>query len=277
MDEEQKRIVVIGAIIAFLVFSTLIVCTKSRKPSAGSKKGVESNEFAQEENFIKKQMAKKQAKSKPQQASSYSSPSQSYSSPIEGPKYSEARIAANKKILQEARKNQKKLISKDVEKVLKDPNAPPAKLLRARLITSKSYVNAYSAYKKEDYKSAIKSYHEVFKDKESTVEMKYIALEGLQKSAKKIGDLDLYLIATQELGKLIMANDIPLLSVEKSPDYYEWALKLTTYMQARKNDSIKEKLISDAMKNQLISRKVAEKMTNEIIAEYEILFKELIN
>lgn len=277
MDEEQKRIVVIGAIIAFLVFSTLIVCTKSRKPSAGSMKGVESNDFAQEENFIKKQMAKKQAKSKPQQASSYSSPSQSYSSPIEGPKYSEARIAANKKFAEEAAKRQATYINEQTQKLLKDPNSSPAQLLRARLITSKAYVTAFSSYEEENYKAAIKAYHELFKDKNSTPEMKYIALQGLQDSAKQIGDLDLFLISSQELGKLLMAHDFPIFSKKKSPDYYEWSLKLTAYLKARKDDSIKERLVADLMKENHLTRQEANRMVEVDIQEYEMLFKELVN
>lgn len=277
MDEEQKRIVVIVGIIAFLIFSTLIVCTKRRSTPSSANKFDIKNEFAQEEKFIQKQMLERTKKAEkshptPSHGSSYSAPST-----LTPPTFTNKRIEENKKILQAARENQKKAIKQSVLNTLKDPKAPPAKVLRARLVTSKSYVTAFTAYKKEDYKTAAKSYYEVFKDKESTVEMKYIALEGLQQSAKKLGDLDLYLIATQELGKLVMANDIPLLSVKKSPDYYEWSLMLTAYMQARKDNSVKEKIIEDAMADYHIDREEAERITNERIQEYEILFKELVS
>jgi hypothetical protein len=107
--------------------------------------------------------------------------------------------------------------------------------------------------------------------------MKYIALEGLQNSAKKLGNLDLFILASEELGKLIMTANLTLLEVTKSSDYHEWALNFAAHMKARSDSALKARLIEDEMKKFLITRAKAERTVQKQIKTYETLFKEFVN
>ena len=280
MDEEQKKLLTIGVIAILLVLAMFVMCSKTppKKEAKNNLKKLDSisgNE--QSELSSRNQEHKHERNDRPIQSASYPSYTYSDNSGDNGPVFSAKTLENNKRFREKALAKQKEYIKKKTKELLDDPKTPPAKKLKARLITSKNYVAAFTAFKSKDYKAAIKAYHAVFADENSTIEMKYIALEGLQNSARKIKDLDLFILASKEIGKLIKDADLSLLDITKTEDYYEWSLRFEAYMKARNDVGLREQLINNEMKQYMVTRAKAERAIKRQIVTYESLFKEFVN
>jgi len=277
MDEEQKKLLTIGVIAILLVLAMFVMCSKSpnQKKSGSGKKT--SNASSNNRNVTSNKTENQQDSVHSTHYSTSNSSNYYATKEVEVPVFSAKTVENNKRFRKKAIARQREYLKKRTQELIDDPKTPPAKKLKARLITSKDYVEAFSAYKNKNYETAAKAYHKLFNDKNSTPEMKYIALEGLQNSAKKLGNLDLFILASEELGKLIMTANLTLLEVTKSSDYHEWALNFAAHMKARSDSALKARLIEDEMKKFLITRAKAERTVQKQIKTYETLFKEFVN
>ena len=142
---------------------------------------------------------------------------------------------------------------------------------------NKTYVSAYNALLEKDYQAATENFIALFKDKNSKTEVKFIALEGLQTCAKFTGNLELYIYACKQMGKMISQEDLALFKIKKNDAYSRWANEFSDYMHARTDRSLKDKLVRDLADETLRSYKEAEIVVNNKISTYEGLFGEFIN
>ncbi|MDD3420606.1 MAG: hypothetical protein PHE78_08465 [Candidatus Gastranaerophilales bacterium] len=277
MDEEQKKLLTIGVIAILLVLAMFVMCSKSpNQKKSGSGKNT-SNASSNNRNVTSNKTENQQDSVHSTHYSTSNSSNYYATKEVEVPVFSAKTLENNKRFKEKALTRQREYIKKRTQELLDDPKTSPAKKLKARLITSKSYVEAFTAFKNKDYKTAIKAYHAVFADENSTPEMKYIALEGLQDSSRKIKDLELFILAAKEMGKLIKSADLSLLDITKTEDYYEWSLRFETFMKADLDISLRQRLIDDEMKQYMVTRAKAERTVQRQITTYKSLFKEFVN
>ena len=297
MEDEQRKTFVIGGVILLLCFVLLIVCCgRGNKSSGNSEK---NNKFSDGKTFKKEsknnnhsnyQRTSSSSSSYSSSSSSASSPSSSssssssyYSSSTTNRKKSSSKSQITddqrKRILafqEKARKEQQEWIKEHIKKLLENPNTPAKIKIKAQLMENKNYVNAYKAHKNHDYKSAISSYLEVLKDKNSSPETQYITVEYLLDCAQFTGDLDLFLKLIKIKGTLMATEDLSVLNVEKSDTYLKWTEEFTDYMKARSDPSYKDELIDKFAKRTLRNRSDAERVLNDRIVMYENLYKDLL-
>lgn len=191
--------------------------------------------------------------------------------------FSQSQQAKIEKYKAEAEERQNEYIQEQLEKILNDSNTPPKVRLRVLLQTSESYVKAYIADEEQDYATAIENYKLLYNDKNSTTEMKYVALEGLQKDAQATGDLELFIYANLQMGEMIANEDLSVFKLEKDTAYLKWAKNFENLMRARKDRNLKSKLIAQLAEETCRSNEEAERVLNIRIQSYENTYKEFVN
>lgn len=281
MDQEQKEMATVGGIAFLLCCCLFVVCF-----SGGSKKSSTENNPKLKDSYKVATKVEKKTTAKIKHTSYYSrsSSSSSYSSSdftqissnnVSKPRISKERIARIKAFKEKAKKAQKESVKKKLQAMLKDSNTSIQTKIKIKLSQNENYRIAYKALLDGDANLAIEYYEQLLKEKNLDNEIKYVALEGLQKCAKITGDLELYLNASKIKGELIATKDLSALNVEKSNSYKNWVEEFSDYMHAKKDKSIKNRLVTALAKKTSRTSKEAERVIDQRIAMYEALFKEL--
>ncbi|MFA5598589.1 MAG: hypothetical protein WDA26_13585 [Pusillimonas sp.] len=293
MDEEQKKLLTIGVIAILLVLAMFLMCSKSpNKDKTTSPKTTKTSKATESKNTHGLQ-AEDPFVDTYQSGSSYVPSNNSYTvtnsyaasfetsrypSRIgnKGPlvKLAKGELESIRKFRENAKKEQKDIIKAKIQKILNDPNADPALKAHCQVGSSEAYRVATVARKNKDFKKAIKSYHEMLKDKKSTPVMQYFALDGIKRCAQETQDLQLYILAIKQLGELMAKEDLSVINEEKSDSYLKWALKFEKYMMAKRDPAYMQSLIDEHMNRYKRSRSGAEKRINTEIAELESFYKE---
>lgn len=282
MNEEQKKLAIMGGIGILLCFCLLVVCLGRKDSTKSSDKKYKFN-VAEKAN---KKASKKNNRSRTSSSGYHSSSGSSaaggsHSSSSKKASDSKSRITDEQrlKILafqEKARKEQQEWIKNHIKELIEKPNTPPKIKIKAQLMENKHYVSAYKAHKNRDFDLAINEYLEVLKDKNTSPEIQYITAEYLLDCAQFTGNLELFLKIIKLKGTLMATKDLSALNVKKSDDYLKWTDEFEGYMKARTDSSFKDKLVSDYAKKTFRKKSDAERVLNDRIAMYENLYKDLL-
>ena len=209
-----------------------------------------------------------------------------YSAPV-ARSYSGSRVSANvspfteeeeerlKKNRIESRKRLVENSQKWLEEMVNNESLDEKTREKYRLKLNKNFVEGKIASKNKDYKTALKKFYKALKDPSATVTSKYYIYMNLKILARKMNDIELFIIISKEEGRMLADNEIPVLDLKKSGDALEWITEFETYTKAKKNASIFNKLVTEEIKrtNGAIGRDQAEAKIFEKIKEYEYAFK----
>ena len=272
MNDDNKYLIIAGAVVICMIMAIFLANLRGCSSKRDDKVVVPKPKVA---TSTKVEKEEEEYRTRP---SSFKSPSRSFSSYPPPPSDQDKERMAKK--YEENKKKLKQLKIDWFEEQLKDPNISPLAREQYKFRSNPNFVVGMRAMDNQDYKTAIKSFSEITKDKKASAYSKYYACKALMDCAYKIKDMELYFIAARMSAKLIADEDLSLIGKEKGEFTLEWCDKVENTLKARNDPKyfdicVKRKLANfDTINDK--TREMAKKSVESDIRFYTKKYKELI-
>lgn len=267
MDEQQKKIAIIGAV---TVLSIVLLWALFSKPKAPK------DVF----HGTEKHVALKTGK--PTKTPVETKTERFPSGPVSSPSFSGTVSPfsdAEQKQMQEREKETDKLIETAARDWLfsmaNDESLSEKTREKYKLKMNQNYVEGSNAQSMKDYPRAIKSYFQVLKSEDSTDVTKYYALNNIKTIALKMNNMELFIEVSKAYAKLIATADLSVIGIQKTEDQIEWIENFEKIYKAKRDPSALESLVQERTADGSPRSEVIQEIMDEA-EEYDAIFKELM-